>query len=87
VCAGHQALIDVSKYPDDVELIAAIVWLVFGRKAEDDVVDLAVSLTEITAIVLVSVLLFGLMAVPLYRWLTSKLVGLLSLSDRNHPKV
>jgi hypothetical protein len=67
-------------------LIAVVAWLAFGRNAEHQVVDLAESLTEIAAIVLVPVLLFGLIAVPLYRWLTHKLVDLMSCSDRKHPK-
>jgi hypothetical protein len=60
-----------------VALIAAVAWFAFGRKAEDQVVDLALGLTEITGIVLVPVLLIGLIAVPLYCWLTRKFVDLL----------
>jgi NADH:ubiquinone oxidoreductase subunit 4 (subunit M) len=63
-------------------LIAALVWFEFGRKAEDQVVDLAGDLTTMVGIVLVPILVVGLIAVPFYRWIASKLVGF--IEDRDH---
>jgi hypothetical protein len=63
-------------------LIAALVWFEFDRNAEGQVVDLAGDLTTMVGIVLVPVLLVGLIAVPFYRWIASKLVGF--IEDRDH---
>jgi hypothetical protein len=67
-------------------LIAAVTWFEFGRKAEEQVVDATVGLTEIVGIILVPILLVGLVAVPFYRWLTRKFVDRLSSSGQNDPK-
>lgn len=63
-------------------LIAALAWFEFGRSAEEQVVDLAGDLTTMVGIIVVPVLLVGLIAVPFYRWIASKLVGL--IEDRDH---
>jgi len=65
-----------------VGLIAAVAWFEFGRAAEDQVVNLAEDLTTVVGIILGPVLLVGLIAVPLYRWITRKLVGLIEDHDR-----
>ena len=65
-------------------LIAALAWFEFGRNAENQVVDLAGDLTTMVGIVVVPVLLIGLIAVPVYRWISRKLVGL--IEDRDRPQ-
>ena len=65
-------------------LIAVLVWFEFGRDAEDQVVDLGLDLTTKIGIILGPVLLVGLIGVPLYRWITRKLVGF--IEDRNRPQ-
>jgi hypothetical protein len=63
-------------------LIAALVWFEFGRRAEEQVVDLGMDLTTMVGIILAPVLLVGLIAVPFYRWITRKLVGFIEDHDR-----
>ena len=63
-------------------LIAWLVWFEFGRKAEDQVVGLAGDLTTMVGIILAPILLVGLIAVPFYRWIASKLVGFIEDHDR-----
>ena len=67
-----------------VGLVAAVAWFEFGRTAEDQVVNLAEDLTTVVGIILGPVLLVGLLAVPFYRWITRKLVGL--IEDRERPQ-
>jgi hypothetical protein len=67
-------------------LIAAGAWLGFGRNAEAQVVEAALSLSEIVGIVLVPLLLIGLVAVPLHRWLSHQVAGLICAWDRDRPK-
>ena len=64
-------------------LIAALAWFEFGRNAEDQVAHLAWDLTTMVGIILAPVLLVGLIAVPFYRWISRKLVG---LEDRDRPQ-
>jgi NADH:ubiquinone oxidoreductase subunit 2 (subunit N) len=66
-------------------LIAAVVWLGFGRDAEKQVVDLGEGLTAIALIFFVPVLLFGLIAVPFHRWLMKKTFG--AAQDHDHFQV
>jgi hypothetical protein len=62
-------------------LIAALVWFEFGRSAEEQVVDLAGDLTTMVGIIVVPVLLIGLIAVPVHRWISRKLVGFIEDRD------
>jgi len=67
-------------------LTAAVAWLGFGRSAEKQVVDVAEGLSTIAFIFLVPLLLFGLVAVPLHRWIGRKLADFISTQDRDRPK-
>ena len=67
-------------------LTAAVAWLGFGRSAEKQVVDVAEGLSTIAFIFLVPLLLFGLVAVPLHRWIGRKFAGFISTQDRDRPK-
>ena len=69
-----------------VGLIAIVGWFGFGRNAEQQVVEIAGSLTEIVGIVLAPVLLIGLIAVPLHRWIIRKLLNFISALDQDRPK-
>ena len=67
-------------------LIAAVAWIGFGRDAEKAVVDLGEGFTAIVLIISLPLLLVGLIAVPVHRWLVRKLVDHISALDRDHPK-
>lgn len=67
-------------------LTAAVVWLGLGRSAEKQVVDLAEGLSTIALIFLVPLFLFGLIIVPLHRWIGRKFAGFISTRDRDRPK-
>ena len=67
-------------------LAAAVAWLGFGRNAEKQVVDVAEGLTTIVLIFFVPLLLFGLIAVHLHRWIGRKFVGSISARERDSPK-
>ena len=69
-----------------VGLIAIVGWFGFGRNAEQQVVEITGGLTEIVGIVLVPVLLIGLIAVPLHRWIIRKLANFISALDQDRPK-
>jgi len=62
-------------------LIAALAWFEFGRSAEAQVVDIAWDLTTMVGIIVVPVLLVGLIAVPVHRWISRKLVGFIEDRD------
>jgi hypothetical protein len=53
-------------------LIAAVAWIGFGRDAEKAVVDLGEGFTAIVLIISLPLLLVGLIAVPVHRWLVRK---------------
>ena len=65
-------------------LIAALAWFEFGRSAEQQVVELGWDLTTMAGIILAPVLLVGLIAVPVHRWISRKLVGF--IEDRDRPQ-
>jgi hypothetical protein len=65
---------------------AAVVWLGFGRNAEEQVLYVAEDLTAIVLIFLVPLLVIGLIGVPLHRWIGRKLGGFISAQDRDGPK-
>ena len=67
-------------------LTAAVAWLGFGPSAEKQVVDVVEGLSTIAFIFLVPLLLFGLIAVPLHRWIGRKFAGFISPQDRDRPK-
>jgi hydrogenase-4 membrane subunit HyfE len=67
-------------------LTAAVVWLGLGRSAEKQVVDVAEGLSTIALIFLVPLFLFGLIIVPLHRWIGRKFAGFISTQDRDRPK-
>ena len=67
-------------------LAAAIAWLGFGRNAEQQVVYLAESLTDVVLIFLGPLFLFGLIAVPFHRWIERKFVRSISAQERDSPK-
>jgi hypothetical protein len=67
-------------------LAAAIAWLGFGRNAEQQVVYVAESLTDVVLIFLGPLFLFGLIAVPFHRWIERKFVRSISAQERDSPK-
>ena len=67
-------------------LAAAIAWLGFGRNAEQQVVYVAVSFTDVVLIFLGPLFLFGLIAVPFHRWIERKFVRSISAQERDSPK-
>ena len=67
-------------------LTAAVAWLGFGPSAEKQVVDVVEGLSTIAFIFLVPLLLFGLIAVPLHRWIGRKFADFISTQDRDRPK-
>ena len=67
-------------------LTVAVAWLGFGRNAEEQVLEVGEDLTTIVLIFLVPVLVVGLIAVPLHRWIGRKLGGFISAQDRDGPK-
>lgn len=67
-------------------LTAAVAWLGFGRSAEKQVVDVAEGLSTIVLIFLVPLFLFGLIVVPVHRWIGRKFAGFISTQDRDRPK-
>ena len=67
-------------------LAAAVAWLGFGRNAEKQVVDVAESLTAVVLVFLGPLFLFGLIAVPLHRWIGRKFVRSISAQERDSPK-
>jgi len=66
-------------------LIAVFAWFEFGRSAEQQVVELGWDLTTMAGIILAPVLLVGLLvgliAVPVHRWISRKLVGFIEDRD------
>jgi len=62
-------------------LIAVFAWFEFGRSAEQQVVELGWDLTTMAGIILAPVLLVGLIAVPVHRWISRKLVGFIEDRD------
>ena len=67
-------------------LTAAVVWLGLGRSAEKQVVDVVEGLSTIALIFLVPLFLFGLIIVPLHRWIGRKFAGFISTQDRDRPR-
>jgi hypothetical protein len=67
-------------------LAAAVAWLGFGRNAEQQVVYIAESLTDVVLIVLGPLFLFGLVAVPFHRWIERKLAHSISAQEHDSPK-
>jgi hypothetical protein len=67
-------------------LAAAIAWLGFGRNAEQQVVYVAESLTDVVLIFLGPLFLFGLIAVPFHRWIERKFVRSISAQEHDSPK-
>jgi hypothetical protein len=67
-------------------LTALVAWLGFGRDAEKEVVDVFEGLTTIMLIFFVPLLLFGLIAVPLHRWIGRKFVKFIHAPGRDSPK-
>ena len=67
-------------------LAAAIAWLGFGRSAEQQVVYVAESLTDVVLIFLGPLFLFGLIAVPFHRWIERKFARSISAQERDSPK-
>ena len=66
-------------------LIAAAVWIVFGRDAERQIVDVGEVVITMILIVAAPLLLFGLLAVPFHRWLMKRLITY-TPDDRDHSK-
>ena len=67
-------------------LAAAIAWLGFGRNAEQQVVYVAESLTDVVLIFLGPLFLFGLIAVPFHRWIERKFARSISAQERDSSK-